>query len=60
MKVELTKSQCENLAEWIEMWLIDVIRKDEEIDNIGWIKDMILAMETLDQAAKVANENENA
>ena len=52
MKVELSKSQCENLAEWIDMHLIDVIREDEEIDNVQWIKEMILAMETLQNAAK--------
>lgn len=50
MKVELTKSQCMNLAEWIELHLIDVIRADEEIDNLTWVKDMILAQETLEKA----------
>lgn len=52
MKVELTKSQCENLAEWIDMHLLDAIRDDEEIDNLKWVKDMVLAMETLEKAAK--------
>ena len=54
MKVELTKSQCKNLAEWIDMYLLDVIRKDEDIDNLLWVKDIILAWEALDEAAKGA------
>ena len=52
MKVELTKSQCENLAEWIDMHLLDVIRNDDEIDNLMWVKDMIIAQETLKKAAR--------
>lgn len=52
MKVELTKSQCENLAEWIDMHLLDVIRNDDDIDNLMWVKDMIIAQETLKKAAR--------
>ena len=58
MKVELTKSQCENLAEWIDMHLLDAIRDDEEIDNLKWVKDMILAWETFEKATKEAKCDE--
>lgn len=54
MKVELTKEQCKSLAEWIELRLLDEIRKDNEIDNLYWVKEMVDAFETLDTAAKEA------
>lgn len=59
MKVDLTRSQCENLADWIDTYLLDTIRKDEYIDNVGWVKDMILAMETLQKAAKEVTNDED-
>lgn len=40
MTVELTQSQIENLAEFIEFNLIKMIRVDVDIDNIDWVKDM--------------------
>lgn len=40
MTVELTQSQIENLAEFIELNLISTIRVDVDIDNIDWVKDM--------------------
>lgn len=54
MKVELTKEQCDNLAEWIELRLLDEIRTDKEIDNLYWVKRMIEAFETFKNAAKEA------
>lgn len=54
MKVELTKEQCDNLAEWIELRLLDEIRMDKEIDNLYWVKRMIEAFETFKKAAKEA------
>lgn len=54
MKVELTKEQCKSLAEWIELRLLDEIRKDDEIDNLYWVKEMIDAFETFAKAAKEA------
>lgn len=59
MFVELSKSQCKNLAEWIDCYLLDAIRDDEYIDNLAWVKDMILAVETLEKAAKGAVEDED-
>ena len=34
---EITKSEAKVLTELIEMNLFDIIRKDEEIDNIEWL-----------------------
>lgn len=45
--INLTDDQCKNLAEFIDLYLIDAIRKDPEIDNINYVKDMIDAMEIL-------------
>ena len=50
--VRLTKSQCVNVAEFIEIHLLDAIRNDTEIDNIGWIEDMIGAMRVLEEGAE--------
>ena len=58
MIVELTKSQCENLAEFIELNLFRVIRLDDEIDNISWLEDMITAKKELEQAVKMCDDRE--
>lgn len=38
--VELTRSQCKNIAELIELNIFDYIRNDTEIDNMEWLCDM--------------------
>ena len=50
INVRLTKNQCMNLAEFIDLYLIDAIRNDTEIDNLEWIKRMIFAKEELERA----------
>ena len=50
MKVELTKSQCKNLAEFIEFNFIESIRNDTEIDNINYLCVMCKAYEILVEA----------
>lgn len=52
MNVELTKSQCENLAFFIEMNLLEEIRNDLDIDNLNWLRDMLDAHKILEEAAK--------
>ena len=47
--IQLTKSQCRNVAEFIEFGLIDHIRNDTELDNVRWIADMIEAWKTMDK-----------
>jgi len=54
--VRLKKSQCKNVADFIEFGLIEQIRDDSSIDNILWIEDMIGAMRTLEEAAKKDGE----
>lgn len=50
--LRLTKSQCANVADFIDLHLIDTIRQDADIDNVGWIEDMIGAMRALEEAGK--------
>lgn len=47
LPVDLTKSQVENLIEFIEWNFIDVIRKDEDVDNINYLIDMMEALKKL-------------
>lgn len=54
--VRLKRSQCKNVADFIEFGLIDQIRDDTGIDNVAWIEDMIGAMRTLEEAAKMDGE----
>ena len=49
--VTLTRSQCANLAEFIEFHLFDEIRNNPEIDNIEWVCDMVGAYRALQEAA---------
>lgn len=51
MKIELTKSQCLNLAEFIEFSFIDSIRNDTDVDNMDYLVDMCDAYRVLTAAA---------
>ena len=50
VSVRLTKSQCKNVAEFIEFGLIDHIRNDPDLDNICWVADMTDAYKALEKA----------
>ena len=50
MKVELTKTQCQVVAEFIEMNILDVIRNDTDIDNVAWLENMLDAKQVLEKA----------
>lgn len=39
-ELNLTKSQIDNLMEFLEFELIPSIRRNEEIDNINYLADM--------------------
>ena len=55
MKVELTKDQCKNVAEFIEHNIFDEIRNDVDIDNIEWLRDMLDAHKVLQEYGKDEN-----
>ena len=50
MKVDLTKDECVNMADFIEVHLLDVIRRDPDIDNLKWVESMISAKAKLEKA----------
>lgn len=56
MKVELSKSQCVNVADFIEMYIFQAIRDDLDMDNIEYLRDMLDAEKAL---RKAVDEYEN-
>lgn len=50
--VRITRSQAFNVAEFIEIHLIDAIRNDPDLDNVEWIADMLEARKAFKEAAK--------
>lgn len=56
LPVDLTKSQVENLIEFIKWNFIDIVLKDEDIDNINYIIDMMEALKKLRATFERFNE----
>lgn len=56
MKIDLTKEQCINLAEFIEMHIFEAIRDDVDIDNIEWLRGMLDAQKAFNEAGKEETE----
>lgn len=54
LNVALTKSQVDNLIEFIELNFIQSIREDTNIDNIDYIVDVMDALKTLRLSSKTA------
>lgn len=52
MKIDLTRDQCLALIDYIEFYLLDAIRKDEEIDNLLWVQNIISAKAAFEKAVK--------
>lgn len=50
MKVELSKAQCYAIADFIEMNILDVIRKDTDIDSIDYVQNLLTAIDVLQKA----------
>lgn len=50
--IDLTKSQCKNLAEIIQSNIFDIIRNDTDIDNIEWLVDIVEAYKKLREGAE--------
>lgn len=53
--VSLTKSQCVNVADFIEICLIQYIKDDHDLDNVLWVADMIDAYRALRDAGGAEN-----
>lgn len=41
MNIELTNSQCNNLATFIDLYLLTEIRDNEDLDNLDYLADML-------------------
>lgn len=50
--IELTESQCIDLAQFIEFNIFNFIRDDEEIDNIDWLTDIIDTYKKIKECTK--------
>ena len=50
MKIELTKSQCNNVADFSEIYIFQAIRDDPDMDNIEYLRDMLDAEKALRKA----------
>lgn len=60
LNVALTKSQVDNLIEFVELNFIQSIRDDTDVDNIDYVVDMMDALKTLMLASKsVPDTKEN-
>ena len=46
-KIELSESQCQNVADFIEFNFFQMIREDDDIDNFNYIVDMVNAYQVL-------------
>lgn len=57
---ELSKSQVENLIEFIELNFIDSIRDDEAIDNIDYVVDMMDALSKLRNMLAIMKTNDKS
>ncbi len=55
----LTKSQIDNIIEFIELNFIPSIRVDTEIDNIDYVVDMMSALTTLRETSKQMSDDSN-
>ena len=51
LHITLTNSQVRNLIEFIELYFIDSIRADTEMDNIDYIVDIVEALKELRKAS---------
>lgn len=51
-----TKSQVDNLIEFIELNFIDIVRNDTDIDNIDYVVDMMDALTKLRQTRSAMQE----
>ena len=43
--IEITEVEAETLVDTIEMYIYDIIRDNEEIDNINWLANIMSVYE---------------
>ena len=57
MQIDLTKSQCDNLATFIDIWLLKDIREDTDIDNLDYLRDMLDAQKKFEEATEGSEDS---
>ena len=43
--IEITEAEAETLVDTIEMYIYDIIRDNEDIDNINWLANIMSVYE---------------
>lgn len=56
----LTESQVKNLADFIELYFIESIQNDRDIDNIHYVVDMMNAFQKLRYTQQIMQESNPA
>lgn len=46
----MSKADCENIAEMVEIYFFDNIRNDTDIDNIEYVRSIIRGIDALNSA----------
>jgi len=50
--LNIEKQTCKNIADFLEIYFFQNIRDDEDMDNIEYVRSLILAIDELKRAAK--------
>ena len=50
--LNIEKHTCANIAEFLELYFFQNIRDDEDMDNIGYVHDLLHSIEELKRASK--------
>ena len=53
MVIEITKDECETLVDLIECNLLNIIRNDEDIDNMIWLMNICSVFKKLQEGGDV-------
>lgn len=52
VELNLDKSTCQNIADFLELYFFQNIRDDEYMDNIEYVRSLINAIDELKRVAK--------
>lgn len=50
--LNISKSTCQNIADFLDIYFFQNIRDDEDMDNIEYLHDLIHAIHELNRVAK--------
>lgn len=52
VELNLTKQDCKNLADMVDIYFIQNIRESEDLDNIDYIRSMLKGLDELKRVSK--------